>query len=157
MYDEALIYKILRDDADVNFGAVYENFIAQELNAHGYSGFYYNSRQYGEVDFLIQEAQKVIPIEVKSGKSYTKHKALDHVMSNEVYNIDYGIVFSNDNFSHEDVAVAEKTSRDYNFKDLYSLYYLPIYMIMFIDKSKIEVPKPKLDNITNAINKLKAD
>ena len=155
MYDEALIYKILRDDADVNFGAVYENFIAQELNAHGYAGFYYNSRQYGEVDFLIQESQKVIPIEVKSGKAYFKHKALDHIMSNAAYSIDAAIVFSNENVSSEDVAVVEKSSRDYKFKDMYSINYFPIYMVMFIDKNKIEVPTPKLDNINEAIKRLK--
>lgn len=155
MYDEALIYNILRDDKNVNFGAIYENFIAQELNSHGYSGFYFNSRQYGEVDFLIQESQKVIPIEVKSGKGYTKHKALDHIMANKDYDIDYGIIFSNENLSYANVAVAEKTSRDYKFKDLYSLYYMPIYMIMFIDKNKIEIPVPKLDTINEAIKKLK--
>lgn len=157
MYDEALIYKILRDDADVNFGAVYENFIAQELHAHGYDGFYYNSRQYGEVDFIIQESQKVIPIEVKSGKSYFKHKALDHIMSNKAYNIENAIVFSNENVSFEEVTVVEKSSRDYRFKDLYSITYLPIYMVMLIDKSNIEVPEAKLDNIKDAINKISSN
>lgn len=154
MYDKELIYKIIRDDNDVNFGALYENFIAQELNSHGYSGFYYNSRQYGEVDFLIQNLQKITPIEVKSGKSYTKHKALDHIMANEAFNIDYGIVFSKENLSEVNVAVEDKTSRDYKFKDLYTLYYMPIYMVMFIDKNNIEIPEAKLDTIEQAIDRL---
>lgn len=153
MYDEGLIFKILSDDKDVNFGAVYENFIAQELYAHGYNGFYYNSRQYGEIDFIIQDMQKVIPIEVKSGKYYTKHKALDHIMANEIYNIDYGIVFSNDNLSKAVVSVTEKHSRDYKFRNLYKLYYMPIYMIMFVDKNKIEIPTAKLDKIETVIKK----
>lgn len=154
MFDDTLTIKILNDDADINYGALYENFIAQELNTHGYSGYYYKSKKYGEIDFLIEDAQEIIPIEVKSGKAYAKHKALDHIMANEVYNIKQAVVFHNNNLSYSEVAVVEKSSRDYTFKDKYKILYLPIYMAMFFDKNNVDIPKANLRFVADAIKKL---
>ncbi len=66
----------------INLGSVYESVVAQELKSHGHNLFYYDNAKKGEVDFLINDAANVtvLPIEVKSGKDYTTHKALDHFL-----------------------------------------------------------------------------
>jgi len=51
-------------------GAFIENFIAQELVCHGFIKlFYWTSKSDAEVDFVIEEAGQIYPIEVKSGMS----------------------------------------------------------------------------------------
>ena len=63
---------------DTNFGAVYENAVAQELYARGFTPYYYNSKKRGEIDFVVETKRgTVLPIEVKSGKNYKRHRALD--------------------------------------------------------------------------------
>ena len=71
---------VLSDEEGVNLGSVYESVIAQELKAHGHNLFYYDNKQKGEVDFLIDDykSTSVLPIEVKSGKNYTIHSAIDN-------------------------------------------------------------------------------
>lgn len=65
---------ILGDRSDVDFGAICENAVAQELSAHGHRLFYFVARKVGELDFVIQARQgSVAPIEVKSGKGHKRH------------------------------------------------------------------------------------
>lgn len=62
-------------------GAIYENVVAEELLAHGFENlFYYNSKKMGEVDFVTEYNGNVFPIEVKSGKDYVRHKALNNIL-----------------------------------------------------------------------------
>ena len=64
---------VLDGNPDINYGSIYENAVAQELRAHGFDLYYYNSKKLGELDFLIQDRNDhVLPIEVKSGKSYKR-------------------------------------------------------------------------------------
>jgi len=121
IYGKACKLKIVSQEKDINKGAVYENGIAQELYAHGYPLYYYNSKKKGELDFVVEHAGRVLPIEVKSGKDYEKHSALDNVMSVKEYAIEEAYVFTNDN-----VKVKGK------------LTYLPIYMVMFLKEDLIE-------------------
>ncbi|MGN0201639.1 MAG: DUF4143 domain-containing protein [Candidatus Cryptobacteroides sp.] len=66
-------------------GTVYETVVAQELKAHGYDLYYYDNKKNGEVDYLIDDADNLsnIPIEVKSGKDYSVHSALDKFLLND--------------------------------------------------------------------------
>lgn len=121
VYGKACKLRIVNKEKDINKGAVYENVVAQELYAHGYHLYYYNSKKKGELDFVIEHAGKVLPIEVKSGKDYEKHSALDNVMSVEEYGIDEAYVFTND-----------------NIKTKGKVTYLPIYMVMFLKDELIE-------------------
>lgn len=121
LYGKACKLKIVNKEKDVNKGAVYENVVAQELYAHGYPLYYYNSKKNGELDFVIEHAGKVLPVEVKSGKDYEKHSALDNVMSAREYGIDEAYVFTND-----------------NIKTKGKVTYLPIYMLMFLKDEPIE-------------------
>lgn len=102
MYADGLQLKILNNEADINFGAIYENAIAQELHAHGFELYYFNSKKQGELYFVIEYQGSVLPIEVKSGKDYTRHHALSAVLSNEHYSISQAIVFCSENISMDD-------------------------------------------------------
>lgn len=116
------IQPILQHQRSINLGAVYESVVAQELSAHGYQLFYYDNRQKGEVDFLIDDYMfsSVLPIEVKSGRDYTIHSALNNMVDNKDYGIHQGVVFSNE----RNVKVENK------------ILYLPIYYIMFISRGR---------------------
>ncbi len=112
---------ILDDNKSINMGTVYESVAASELKAHGYNLFYYDNKANGEVDFLIDDYSNlsVLPIEIKSGKDYTVHSALNKFLSNKDYGIKKGFVFSNER------NVSEKNN----------IIYLPIYYIMFFQNN----------------------
>ena len=92
------IRAILDDQPSVNLGSVYETVVANELKAHGYKLFYYDNRSKGEVDYLIDDYNSLstVPIEVKSGKDYSIHSALNHFVNNEDYHIKKAFVLSNE-------------------------------------------------------------
>lgn len=120
MYMDGIQLKILNHEKDINFGSIYENAAAQELKAHGFDLYYFNSKKQGELDFLIEYNGNVLPIEIKSGKDYTKHAALNNVLENNAYDIPEAFVFHNGNVNISDKAV-----------------YYPIYMLMFVQKEKL--------------------
>ena len=113
------INAVLGDEKSVNLGSVYETVVAQELQAHGFSLHYYDNKQKGEVDYLIDDFRNlsVLPIEVKSGKDYTIHSALNKFLNTPDYEIRNAIVFSNEQ------RVFEKDG----------ITYLPIYYCMFFE------------------------
>ncbi|MBQ3077597.1 MAG: ATP-binding protein, partial [Clostridia bacterium] len=91
------IRAVLDDEAGINLGSVYESVVAGELIAHGYRLFYYDNRSKGEVDYLIDDyaSLSAVPIEVKSGKDYHVHSALNRFVENEDYHIQKAYVLSN--------------------------------------------------------------
>ena len=111
------IRAVLDDNKSINLGSVYETVVASELIAHGHKLFYYDNRSKGEVDYLIDDYNtlSVVPIEVKSGKDYTIHSALNNFVQNDGYNIKKAFVVSNER----------------NIKHNGKITYLPIYYIMF--------------------------
>ena len=115
--------RLLSKETNINYGAIYENLVAQELYAHGFplehDLFYFNSKKQGELDFVAEYEGDVLPIEVKSGKDYDRHRALANVMQNEEYNIPRALVFCNENVQVKDRVV-----------------YLPIYMAMFLQQQR---------------------
>ena len=124
LYGKTTQMAIMNDDLSLNCGAIYENVVAQELNSHGFKGYYFNSHKQGELDFVVEYKDFVCPIEVKSGKDYTKHSALNNVLNNKDYGIKNAFVFSNFN-----VEVKE------------NVIYYPIYFIMFLEKQSFKLPK----------------
>lgn len=125
MYGTETVRAVLNEDRDLNYGAVYENYAAQELYAYGFRPCYYNSKKMGELDFLIEYRGKALPIEIKSGKDYYRHSALSNVLAVEEYGIDEAFVFANTN-----VEVKGKIT------------YYPIYMLMCLP---YEVPLPEVE------------
>ena len=89
--------KILNKDKDINNGALFENVIAQELAAHHVDLYYYNSKKFGELDFVCELDGEVVPIEVKSGKDYKKHSALENVLHEAIFDIHRAYILSNGN------------------------------------------------------------
>ena len=61
-----------------------------------------------------------MPIEINSGKGSQRHAALDNVMENRDYAIPTAFVFQNDNVRADG-----------------RVGYLPIYMLMFLQKEQI--------------------
>ena len=110
---------ILDDQKSINLGSVYETVVASELIAHGYKLYYYDNRSKGEVDYLIDDYNclSAVPIEVKSGKDYTVHSALNGFVQNKDYHIKKAFVVSNE--------------REIFQKGI--ITYIPIYYIMFFD------------------------
>ena len=85
-YANGMQLEILSGDTGMNLGAIYENFVAQELHSHGNEKLYYfNSRKNGEVDFLLETPRGVMPIEVKSGKDFKCHRAMDNMLNVKEY------------------------------------------------------------------------
>ena len=91
------INAIMNDVASINLGSVYETVVAQELCAHGFSLYYYDNKKNGEVDYLIDDMENlsVLPLEIKSGKDYRVHSALDKFLGIKEYNIRQAFVLSN--------------------------------------------------------------
>lgn len=113
---------ILHDDSSINLGTVYESVVAQELHAHGYKLYYFDNKKKGEVDYLIDDYDNlhVLPLEIKSGKDYKVHSALDNFLSTPLYNINHAIVFCNERDVKEENGVT----------------YMPVYYSMFLCKSE---------------------
>lgn len=115
------IRAVLDDEKSINLGSVYETVVASELIAHGHKLFYYDNRTKGEVDYLIDDydALSTVPIEVKSGKDYTVHSALNKFVQNEDYHIKKAFVVSNERTVIQNGKIT----------------YIPIYYIMFFDNN----------------------
>lgn len=92
-------------------GALFENYIAQELSSHEIVPYYFKSRAIGEIDFLIEDNNEIIPLEIKSGKDFKTHKALDNLMASKEYSINKSFVLSLSNIEVDD-----------------NCAYIPIYM-----------------------------
>ncbi len=118
------VLPIMNDKCGVNLGSVYENVVAQELKAHGFKLYYYDNKKNGEVDFLIDSVDllSALPIEVKSGKDYYIHTALNNLLKVDEYKITNGIVFSNE-------------AKVYNNGNV---IYMPIYYVMFLRSSAFD-------------------
>lgn len=127
-YSNGFQLKILNNEVNINFGAVYENAVAQELKAHGFNLYYFNSKKQGELDFVIEYNDSVLPIEVKSGKDYERHNALKNVMENKDYKIKKAFVLCNENIKCDN-----------------KILYLPVYMVMFMYKNQIKDLNYKID------------
>ena len=115
------IKAVMSDIKSINLGSLYETVVAQELKAHGYNLYYYDNKKSGEVDYLIDDPDNLsnIPLEVKSGKDYTVHSALDKFLTIEEYNIKRAYVLSNEQnvYTHNGIT------------------YIPIYYIMFFENN----------------------
>lgn len=112
------VLPILNDEKSVNLGAVYETVVAQELKAHGHTLYYYDNKQRGEVDFLVDDydSLSVLPIEVKSGRDYKIHSAISHFVQTPEYGIKQGIVLANTQ----------------KFEMRGNILYIPVYNVMWL-------------------------
>ena len=119
---------ILNKEKSINNGALFENVVSQELLSKGHKEYYFNSKQQGELDFVIELDGKVVPLEIKSGKDYKRHSALNNVLKNENYKIEEAYILSEGNIEIEGKRV-----------------YMPIYMIMFLENTELTNTIYKID------------
>ena len=120
--------ELINKNGEINNGAHFENAVAQQLTANGFEPYFCKKKKLGEMDFAIEMGGKVIPIEVKSGKEYKAHKALDNFMNVWDYHLEKAYVFSVGNIEMEG-----------------SVIYLPIYMCYLLKEPKIGEMIVKLD------------
>lgn len=118
------IKPVMDTECSVNLGSVYESVVAMELAAHGHKLFYYDNKKNGEVDFLIDDyySLSAMAVEVKSGKDYTVHSALNRLLENKDYRMEKGVVLSN--------------SREVRQEG--RILYMPVYYVMFLDSKGSE-------------------
>lgn len=120
-YTENELYKaLLFDKLDINEGMFMENIVAQMLRANGHKLYFYSRsdtvhrENHMEIDFLITQQKKVIPIEVKSG-DYRSHASLDKFRRKFSSKIGDSIILY---------------TKDLMIKD--GILHLPLYMAMLL-------------------------
>lgn len=113
--------ELIGKNGEVNNGAHFENAVAQQLTANGLEPYFCKKKNIGEMDFVIEMSGRIVPIEVKSGKSYKTHRALDKFMNVFDYHLEKAYVFS--------VGNVEVDGR---------VIYLPIYMCYLLKEKKID-------------------
>ena len=101
-------------------GSILENVMAQQLKSKNFDLRYFDSKRFGELDFVLQNNDKVDLLEIKSGKDYKKHAALNKVAAVSEWSFGKLIVFCKGNVEKEA-----------------DIIYLPWYMIMFMEKAQI--------------------
>ena len=112
---ENVQYDLLNGDLNVNLGSILENIVAQQLKANGYDLYYFDTKKYGEVDFVVSGGIHTRLIEVKSGNDYKKHNALDRIRSVSEWTFRDSIVLCKGNL---------EAGKD--------IVYLPWYMMIFV-------------------------
>ena len=125
-----LLYKnntkpIIENISSINLGVLYETVIASQLKALDHNLYYYDNRNNGEVDFLLDDYEKlaVMPIEVKSGRDYMIHSAINRFLNNKDYPVVEGVVLSNER----------------EIKTVGKITYYPIYFVMFFKSNEYSI------------------
>ena len=112
---ENVQFEILKENLEVNMGSIVENCAAQIFAANGFSLHYFDRKNFGELDFVLQDGSRVLPVELKSGADYKRHPALDHTLAQSEWNIKKGFVFCRGNIAQDG-----------------GITYFPLYMLMFM-------------------------
>jgi len=88
-------------DMDFSFkGALNENFVLQQLiSSLEFKPHYFAPNSQSEIDFLIQRNMRIIPVEVKSGKT---KRATSFKSYLEKYNPSFAVRYSERNYKQED-------------------------------------------------------
>ncbi|NLB78647.1 MAG: ATP-binding protein [Clostridiaceae bacterium] len=117
---ENVQFDILNGNLDINLGSILENVMAQSIKSNGFSLHFFDAKKYGELDFVIQNGMDIDLVEIKSGKDYKKHTALDKILAVDEWNFNRAYVFCKGNIESYDNVV-----------------YLPWYQIMFFKPDAI--------------------
>ena len=119
-YSAEIKLELINKNSEINNGAHFENAVVQQLTANGLEPYFCKKKNIGELDAVIEMGGKVVPIEVKSGKAYKAHKALDNFMNIPDYHLEKAYVLSAANLEQEGAVV-----------------YLPIYMCYLLKEREI--------------------
>ena len=96
--------KLLNDKLDANLGYLFENAIAQIIKSNDRELYYHhwkdnNKTHSYEIDFLITNGNKIVPIEVKSS-NYNNHLSINKFCDKYSSYISRRIMFSQKDISH---------------------------------------------------------
>ena len=119
-YSAEIKLELINKNSEINNGAHFENAVVQQLTANGLEPYFCKKKNIGELDAVIEMGGKVVPIEVKSGKAYKEHKALDNFMNIPDYHLEKAYILSAANLEKEGAVV-----------------YLPIYMCYLLKEREI--------------------
>lgn len=102
---ENIYSKLLSDKLEANLGYLYENAIAQIIKSNDRNLYYHmwydsNKTRPYEVDFLLSEGNKIVPIEVKSS-NYNNHKSINELAKKYSSSISRRILFSQKDIGNE--------------------------------------------------------
>lgn len=129
-------FPLLMGDAGINLGSILENVMAQELKAKGFSLNYFDSKKYGEIDFVIQNGMSADLIEIKSGKDYHRHPALKKMLAVADWHFGRAMVYCKGNIEQAD-----------------GVTYLPWYMVMFYQQRSLAADSSKYEIDLSALPK----
>ena len=120
--EDNIYSKLLSDKLEYDLGYLYENVVAQMIVASGRNLYYHTWRDKdkthsNEVDFLITNKNKIIPIEVKSS-NIKNHKSIDLFVEKYTQIVGRRFLFSQKDISHDGM-----------------LELMPIYLVPFILES----------------------
>jgi len=113
-------FDILNGNLEINLGSILENVMAQQLKSNGLALNYFDSKKYGELDFVIQNGLHIDLVEIKYGKDYKKHAALNNILAVKEWKINKTYVFCKGNIKVDN-----------------NIVYLPWYEIMFLKPDQI--------------------
>ena len=113
-------YQIVNGNYGINEGSIMENMFAQQLKSNGFNLYYFDKQKVGEVDFIVEQHAELVPVEIKSGKDYKSHRALNNLLAVDEYKRKESLVFGDGSIGAEGKVV-----------------YLPLYMIMFFKKENM--------------------
>ena len=116
-------FDVLQGNVQINHGSLLENVFAQSLTSNRFPLYYFDSKKIGELDFVIQNRQKITTLEIKSGNDFTKHPSLDRALANPEWKIEEGIVFCKGNVRRQG-----------------NVLYLPFYMVFLLEHAHTEKP-----------------
>ena len=112
-YKENVSHEIINGNLGIFKGGIFENVIAQSLINNNLDIYYYQKSDNLEIDFVTSINNKIIPIEVKSGRN-TKGISIKNTVEKE--GLEYGIIFSMNNINCNNPKI--------------KLY--PLYMVIFL-------------------------
>ena len=115
--DENIYTKLLSDSLPADLGYLYENAVAQVINAAGRPLYYHtwrkdNVTRYFEIDFLVASKTKIVPIEVKSS-GLGMHKSITEFQRKYSKN------------TAEPILLSQKDVGQVEMLKLYPIYMLP--------------------------------
>lgn len=116
---EDIYKKLLSDKLDINLGFLYENAVAQIIKATNRELYFHTWRKKDsthsyEVDFVLNNKGKLIPLEIKSA-SIKNHKSIDEFSKKYQSRISRSIVLSGNDVKNENM-----------------LLFKPLYLLPFI-------------------------
>lgn len=107
LISENIYNKLLSDKLEANLGYLYENAIAQIIKSNNRELYFHHWREkekthYYEIDFIITDSNKIIPIEVKSS-NHNNHKSINEFSKKYSSCISRRILFSQKDIGNEEM------------------------------------------------------